>query len=140
MKLRFALVVLFPASLILTAQAQDVPEVPSALFDIELGGVYEYRSDGADENSPGTFPVRRLVSEQLSVHRGISLYFEPLTANSAFPFRELEVTSVLGQTIQLSFTDEITDRTDEEIHARIRRLELQERREMIKRRLARPVR
>src|SRR5690606_31813454 len=77
MKLRFALVVLFPASLILTAQAQDVPEIPSALFDIELGGIYEYRSDGADENSPGTFPVRRLVSEQLSVHRGISLYFEP---------------------------------------------------------------
>lgn len=226
MKLRFALVP-FLALRVLPAPAQDVPEVPSMLFDIELGGVYAYPSDGAEGKSVGAFPVKRLVSEQLSVHQGISLYFEPLTENAAFPFREialdhsaypitthrvyvypvlpqevltledlresnlpqrvfmiewsrgdgggytwalnvcksieeelgiepeitdsvdrgiygcafssgereLEVTSVVGQTIQLSFTDEITDQMDAEIHSRIRRLELEERR---RRRPARP--
>jgi hypothetical protein len=215
MKLLFALV----PFLVFPAQAQDVPQVPTELFDIALGGTYEYSSDRA---YAGTFPVKRLVSEQLSLHRGLSLYFEPLTESAAFPFfeipqenggypiasyrlhvypvipaapttladlrerklpqrvfmiewsrgqsetdrdgydwaidlcksieanlgmepevrdivdsgtyrcvfsdgeRELEVSSVLGRTIQLSFADEIEDQMDADVNSRIRRLEQEE--------------
>jgi hypothetical protein len=75
--------------LVLPAHAQDVSEVPTALFGVGLGSVYEYGPDSADDNAVGTFPVKRLVSEQRSVHKGLSLYFEPLTENPAFPFREI---------------------------------------------------
>ena len=218
MKLPFALL----PFLVFPAQAQNVPRVPTELFDIELGGVYEHPSDRADENPAGTFPVKRLVSEPLSLHRGLSLYFEPLTESEAFPFQEiaqengdpitsyrvhvypvlprdattladlrernlaqkvfmiewsrgdskntdrdgyawarnlcatiernlgvepevtdivgsdtyrcvfsdgeheLEVTSVLGRTIQLSFADEIEDQMAADVSNRIRRLELEE--------------
>jgi hypothetical protein len=220
-KLRFALLPL----LAFTAQAQETPEVPAVLFDIGLGSLYELPAAGADENAVGTFPVKRLVSEQLSLHRGQSLYFEPLTESEAFPFREfvqensdypitsyrvrvfpvlptdattlaelrelnlaqqvsliewslgnsglggsdaynwafdlcksielelriepeitdlaerhiyrcvfssserkLEVTSVLGQTIQLSLAKEVADRIEANVYRTIRRLELQENR------------
>lgn len=208
--------------LVLPAQAQDVREVPAALFGVGLGGIYEYPSDSAD-NAVGTFPVKRLVSERRSVHRGLSLYFEPLTENAAFPFREiaqedgasritsyrlhvfpvippgattlaelqesnlpqkvnmiewtlggterrdgddyswarnlcrsmevdlgtkpeitdsadsgvyrcifassdreLEITSVIGQTVQLSFRADVSDQMDSEVNTKLRRLELEE--------------
>lgn len=210
-------------------QAQNVSELPGSLFDIELGGVYEYGSPGVDEGSVGTFPVRRLISEQVSLNRGLSRYFEPLSRNGTFPFneftldngelissfrfyilpvlpevtgtlaelqerdlpqqvlmiewsqgsriadgdnyswaydlctslavefgiepevtdnvengvyrcvfssgdREMEVTSVLGRTVQLSLSDEITDQMESDVYGTIRRLELEERREEIRRR------
>jgi hypothetical protein len=85
MRLRYALLpfLAFPA------QAQEAPEMPTMLFDVGVGSVYEYPPAGADENAVGTFPVKRLVSEQLSLHRGLSLYFEPLTESGAFPFSEI---------------------------------------------------
>jgi len=209
--------------LVLPAQAQDVREVPTALFGVGLGSIYEYPPDSADDNAVGSFPVRRLVSERRSVHKGLSLYFEPLTENKAFPFREivqedgakrvtsyrlhvfpvippgattlaalqennlpqkvnmiewslggpeprdgddyswarnlcrsteadlgtkpeitdsadsgvyrcifasgdreLEITSIIGQTVQLSFRAAVSDQMDSEVNTRLRRLELEE--------------
>jgi hypothetical protein len=84
MKLGFALL----PFLSFAAQAQDAPSLPLELFGIALGSVYALSA--ADENAVGTFPVKGLVSEPLSVHRGNSLYFEPLSERVAFPYRELE--------------------------------------------------
>ena len=74
--------------LAIQAQAQNAPELPASLFDIELGGVYLYSSDGAESGAAGTFPVRRLVSEPIRLHRGVSLYFEPLNERAEFPYAE----------------------------------------------------
>lgn len=212
--------------LAVAARAQTPPGVPAVLFDVFLGAVYEYPADGTDENAVGTFPVKRLLSERSSLHRGVSLYFEPLNEEAAFPFRdtetessaspmssyrlfvypvlpeddaplaelrernlpqrvfmvewsqgdgrrsdayvwaidlcksieaesgiapevtdtaesdvyrcvfsdgerELEVSSVVGRTIQLSFADAISDETEAAVYTRIRRLELEERRKRI---------
>jgi hypothetical protein len=220
MKLGFALL----PFLSFAAHAQDAPSLPLELFGIALGSVYALPAADADEHAVGTFPIKRLVSEPLSVHRGNSLYFEPLSESAAFPYREfedennhtpmtsfrtfvypilpedvatladlqeldlpqkvfmiewslkddrmtdgdrytwaadlcgsfedelgldpdvtdiaerdryrcvfsdgereLEVSSAIGQTIQLSYDDEITDRMNAEVYGRIRRLELLER-------------
>lgn len=40
--------------------------------------------------------------------------------------RELEITSAVGQTIQLSLSAAASDRIDAEVHGKIRRLELEE--------------
>jgi hypothetical protein len=74
--------------LVLPAEAQELPAVPATLFGVSLGSIYEYSPDGAGDTAVGTFPVKRLVSERQSVHKGLSLYFEPLTEYTVFPFRE----------------------------------------------------
>lgn len=206
--------------------AQEVHEIPTTLFGVGLGNVYEYPPVDAADGAVGTFPVKRLVSEQQSVHKGLSLYFEPLPENAPFPFgevtqkdgadrissyrlhlypviptgattlaqlresnlpqkvnmiewslvgpkpqavddyswardlcrsterevgtepditddagsgvyrcifasgdRELEITSVIGRTVQLSFRAAVSDRMDADVNTRLRRLELEEIRE-----------
>lgn len=203
------------------ALAQDSSPLPAALFGIELGSVYEYDSPDAPPGAVGTFPMKRLISARRSLHRGASLYFEPLTASAEFPFheiaqdggapststyrvfvfpvlpddirtltetearilpqrvfmiewagsdvparnnddyawafelcrsfetelriapevtdragngvyrclfsggeRELEVSSAVGRTVQLSFADDVEDATESEVYSKIRRLEL----------------
>ena len=86
MKLRLALLSVLAA--MAEARAQDSPELPADLFGIGLGSVYEYSNGANGGNATGTFPVRRLFSERPSLHDGSSLYFEPLTAYEAYPFRE----------------------------------------------------
>ena len=213
-------------------QAQTAREVPNSLFGFELGGVYEFSAGGA-ANTVGSFPVKRLVSEQLTLHRGVDVFFEPLTDDDTLPFgetapvnggrpmtshsvrvypvlpeklttlaelreqnlpqrvtmiewssrgvrlgdrqryewavdrcksietelqltprvidrpesgtytcafaslgRELEVSSVVGQTVQLSIDDGVADRIEAEIYGKIRRLELLELQELRRARAA----
>jgi hypothetical protein len=77
------------ASLIFPAQSQEARQVPTSLFGIELGQSYEFPAVSAGDNAVGTFPVKRLVSEQRSLHRGLSVYFEPLGEAEGFPYHEI---------------------------------------------------
>lgn len=83
--IRFALLTLLASP----ALAQEATGLPDSLFGIGLGGVYEYAPYGAEGNAVGSFPMQRLISARRSLHRGASLYFEPLTENADFPFREV---------------------------------------------------
>ncbi len=85
LQVRFALLVLLASP----ALAQEAPEFPASLFGIGLGDVYEYAAFGAEGSAVGSFPMKRLISARRSLHRGASLYFEPLTENADFPFREV---------------------------------------------------
>jgi hypothetical protein len=218
-KLRLAVL----AFLAWPAHSQEPRELPTGLFGVELGSAYQY-SVRAHDDAVGTFPVSRLLTEPLSLHRGRDVRFEPLAGKEALPFRagrsrsageparysarvypvipgdvttlaelrernlpqavtviewfraadeldaseryawarelctsleaelrfapqqvtnvaesgiyrcvfgsserELEVTSVVGQTVQLSLADPASDRIEGHVYSTIRRLELRER-------------
>ncbi len=59
----------------------DTSKVPTVLFDIQLGGVYEFP---ADETGVGTFPIAKMTATAKFLGSGISIYFQPLRENPVF--------------------------------------------------------